>query len=287
MIRPKWFPMKLIGTILAFFMIAQILGIFTGFIVLTDLYRNPYVSFLVITTDSEQPVNALLFVLYILFGAVLMMVLVKFFSHHFFIFRILEFMLIAAASSIVFYAFLRLTSGYTISTFGGIILGLLFSTTKLAMHSLKNAAAIFATAGVGVVFGISLGIVPLIFFLIFLSIYDYISVFATKHMVELADFVVEKDLAFTVTAKELPVRPGAREKRIDLGTGDLIAPIMLEVSALSFSVAAAGLVFLGAMVSMSIFLALVWKKRTVLPALPPIVLGMVSGLLAGFILGFY
>lgn len=279
--------MKMIGTILAFFMIAQVLGIFTGFIVLTDLYRNPYVSFLVITADSEQPVNALLFVLYILFGAVLMMVLVKFFSHHFFIFRILEFVLIAAASSIVFYAFLRLTAGYTISTFGGILLGLLFSTTKLAMHSLKNAAAIFATAGVGVVFGISLGIVPLIFFLIFLSIYDYISVFATKHMVELADFVVEKDLAFTVTAKTPPVRPGAKEKRIDLGTGDLIAPIMLEVSALSFSVAAAGLVFLGAMVSMSIFLALVWKKRTVLPALPPIVLGMVSGLLAGFILGFY
>jgi presenilin-like A22 family membrane protease len=279
--------MKMIGTILVFFMLAQILGIFTGFIVLTDLYRNPYVSFLVITTDSEQPVNALLFVLYILFGAVLMMVLVKFFSHHFFIFRILEFVLIAAASSIVFYAFLRLASGYTVSTFGGILFGLLFSTTKLAMHSLKNAAAIFATAGVGVVFGISLGIVPLIFFLIFLSIYDYISVFATKHMVELADFVVEKDLAFTVTAKELPVRPGAKEKRIDLGTGDLIAPIMLEVSALSFSVAAAGLVFLGAMVAMSIFLALVWKRRTVLPALPPIVLGMVSGLLAGFMLGLY
>jgi presenilin-like A22 family membrane protease len=279
--------MKMIGTILVFFMLAQILGIFTGFIVLTDLYRNPYVSFLVITADSEQPVNALLFVLYILFGAVLMMVLVKFFSHHFFIFRILEFVLIAAASSIVFYAFLRLASGYTVSTFGGILFGLLFSTTKLAMHSLKNAAAIFATAGVGVVFGISLGIVPLIFFLIFLSIYDYISVFATKHMVELADFVVEKDLAFTVTAKELPVRPGAKEKRIDLGTGDLIAPIMLEVSALSFSVAAAGLVFLGAMVAMSIFLALVWKRRTVLPALPPIVLGMVSGLLAGFMLGLY
>ena len=281
--------MRLILTLLGFFIIAQLLGIYTGVMILLDITKNPYVSSLVVTGDVDNPLNAVFFILYILFGAVVMMLLIRFFKLHTIMFKLMEFMLISSSSSIVFYAFLRLVVGYEDSTLLGIVLGLVFSGLKLFFPTLKNTAAIFATAGAGVIFGVSLGLFPVILFLIFLAVYDYLSVFTTKHMVELANFVVQKDLVFTVTAKAPPPpgKPKEKEKRVDLGTGDLIAPIMMEISALTYNPVATIFVFVGAVVSMTLFLFLVWKKKMVLPALPPIVLGMIVGLLVGFLLGFY
>jgi presenilin-like A22 family membrane protease len=231
--------------------------------------------------------NALFFMGYILLGAVLMMVMIRCFGLSQLLFRAMEFFLIATSSSIVFYAFLRLVAGFEVSTLAGIVMGLVFSGSRMFLPGLKNAAAVFATAGVGVIFGVSLGLIPMLIFLIFLSIYDFLAVFTTKHMVELAEFVVKKDLAFTVTAKAPPIKPGGREQRIDLGTGDMIAPIMLEVATLQLSPVATLFVFAGAVMSLGLFLTLVWKKKMVLPALPPIVLGMMVSLALGFLLGLY
>ncbi len=279
--------MKLVTAILAFFIIAQLLGIFTGVTILLDLTKNPYVTSLVVTGNVDNPANAVFFILYMLAGAFVMVMLMRLFRLHFMIFRVLEFVMIATSSSIVFYAFLRLVLGYGDSTAMGIIMGLAFSAAKAFRPSLKNAAAILATAGVGVIFGISLGLFPVVLFLVLLSVYDYLSVFMTKHMVEMANFVVQKDLAFTITAKAPPPAPGEKEQRVDLGTGDMVAPIMLEVSALTFNPTATAFVFAGAVVSLYLFMFLVWKKKMILPALPPIVLGMLASLLIGFLLGFY
>ncbi|MDD5171795.1 MAG: presenilin family intramembrane aspartyl protease [Candidatus ainarchaeum sp.] len=279
--------MRLLTTMLLIFIIAQVLGIFTGIAVLMDIAANPFVSSLVVTTDASDPVNALFFMGYILLGAVIMMLMIRCFGLSQLLFRAMEFFLIATSSSIVFYAFLRLVAGFEVSTLAGIVMGLVFSGSRMFIPGLKNAAAVFATAGVGVIFGVSLGLIPMLIFLIFLSIYDFLAVFTTKHMVELAEFVVKKDLAFTVTAKAPPPKPGGKEQRIDLGTGDMIAPIMLEVAALQLSPIATLFVFAGAVVSLGLFLTLVWKKKMVLPALPPIVLGMLVSLSLGFLLGLY
>ncbi|HSB47316.1 MAG TPA: presenilin family intramembrane aspartyl protease [Candidatus Bilamarchaeum sp.] len=279
--------MRLILSLLGIFIIAQLLGIYTGTVILKDFTRNPYVSSLAVTTDSDDPFNAVFFIVYILAGAALMIVLIRYFGMVPIVFRLMEFFLISSSSSIVFYSFARTAIGYETSTVIGVIAGLLFSGAKLVFPGLKNAAAVFATAGVGVIFGISLGLFPLILFLIFLSVYDFLSVFQTKHMVEMADFIVKKDMAFTVTAKAPPPAPGEKEQRIDLGTGDIIAPIMLEVATLTLSPAATALVFAGAVLSLGIFLSAVWRKKMVLPALPPIVLGMIVALSVGFLLGLY
>ncbi len=276
--------MRLVARLLLFFVLAQVFGIFTGIVVLFDLSTNPYVASLVVTSDTEDPLNALFFLVYILLGAVVMMVFIRFFKMPL-IFRLLEFMLLSGATSIVFYSFLRLAFSFEISMAAGVVLGLLLALMKYFRPGIKNAAVILATAGVGVVFGVSLGMIPLIIFLVLLSVYDYSAVFFTKHMVELADYIVKKDLAFTVTATEM--LPGRKQRRLDLGTGDLIAPIMLEVSALAYHPMASVFVFLGAVISMGVFLGLVWKKRMVLPALPPIVGGMIIFLLLGMLLGFY
>ncbi|MBD3210319.1 hypothetical protein GF318_02970 [Candidatus Micrarchaeota archaeon] len=276
--------MRVVFGLLALFIAAQLLGIYTGTVVINDFTENPYVQELVVTTDSNEPMNAVFFILYILAGAAMMIILIRLFGVYPIIFKLLEFALIATASSIVFYAFLRLLVPYEASTIAAITIGLVFSGVKVFVPGLKNAAAVLATAGVGVVFGISLGLIPLLLFLIFLSIYDYLSVFTTKHMVEMADYIVKKDLAFTVTAIELPKKKGEKEKRLDLGTGDIIAPIMLEVSLLSISPVATAFVFVGAVAAIFVFLQLVFRKGRVLPALPPIVLGMVCGLALWFVL---
>jgi presenilin-like A22 family membrane protease len=278
---------RLLLSMLSFFAIAQVLGIFTGAVVLRDFTENPYVSSLVVTTDSDSPINAFLFIGYILAGAAIMILMIRKLKFMPIVFMVMEFVLISTSSSIVFYAILRSFMGLEESTLAGIVLALIFAGLKTRLPQLKNAAAIMATAGVGVIFGISLGLIPLILFLILLSVYDFLSVFATKHMVEMANFIVKKDLAFTVTARAPPPKPGEKEQRIDLGTGDMIAPIMLEVSALAISPLASIFVFAGAVLSLGLFLTLVWKKKMVLPALPPIVLGMIVFLLLGFLIGAY
>ncbi|MEW6748665.1 MAG: presenilin family intramembrane aspartyl protease [Candidatus Micrarchaeota archaeon] len=283
----KMVDTRLLSAMLMMFVIAQVLGVFTGLVILQDIAQNPYVTSLVVTTDSDDPMNAVFFTIYILLGAASMLLLIRLFGKLPILIRIMEFMLISSSSSIVIYAFLRFVAGFEISTLGAILIALAFSGAKMLYPRLKNAAAVMATAGVGVIFGISLGLVPLVLFLILLSIYDFLSVFLTRHMVEMAEFVVKKDVAFTITARAPPPVPGAPEQRLDLGTGDMIAPIMLEVSALSFNPVATVFVFVGAVVSLGLFLLLVFRKKMVLPALPPIVLGMIVSLMIGFLLGFY
>lgn len=279
--------MRLISTLLAIFILAQLIGIFTGTVILRDLTKNPFVNSLVVTSDAQDPMDALFFIGYVLVGAAVMIFLIRRFGVIPWVLRLMEFWLIASASSIVFYAVMRQVAGYDASTFAAIALGIILAAAKNFRPQLKNAAAVMATAGVGVIFGISLGLFPLVLFLILLSVYDFLSVFLTKHMVEMAEFVIKKDMAFTVTARAPPEKPGGKEQRIDLGTGDMIAPVMMEVSALSLSPVASAFVFVGAVVSLGLFITLVWRKKMVLPALPPIVLGMITALFIGFLLKAY
>ncbi len=278
---------KLILGLIGLFIIAQVVGIFTGITILNDISKNPYVSSLVVASDANEPINALYFMGYVLIGAVVMIIVIRKAPFFPIIFRAVEFMLIATSSSVVFYSALRTIMGYEESTIIGIVIALIFSGIRLVYPQLKNAAAILATAGVGVVFGVSMGIIPIIIFLILLAIYDYIAVFTTKHMVEMANFVVKKNLALTITSTIPGERFGEKEQRVDLGTGDIIAPIMLEIATLGYSPNATLFVFVGGVISLSLFLILVWKKKMVLPALPPIVAGMLVSLFIGFLLGFY
>ncbi len=275
--------MRLVFTLLLFFLLAQVVGIFTGYAILRDMNSNPFVSSMVVTTDTQSPMTALVFIAYTLVGAALIIFVIRVLKISLVLFRGMEFIIISTSSSLVFYAVFRILLGYEASTIAAIVSGIAFAAAKAFLPNLKNPAAIMATAGVGVVFGISMGIVPVLIFLMLLSVYDFISVFLTKHMVEMANYIISKDLAFTVTARA-PATETGPVKRIDLGTGDLIAPVMMEVSVLSFSPLAALFVMLGSVVAMALFLTLVWRKKLVLPALPPIVLGMLSGLLLWYAL---
>lgn len=77
------------------------------------------------------------------------------------------------------------------------------------------------------------------------------------------------------------------DRRIDLGTGDLIAPLMLSVSVLQISIIASVLVSLGAIITFMAFLMFLRKEKVILPALPPIVFGMFLFFIIGKLAGLY
>ncbi|MEK6978644.1 MAG: presenilin family intramembrane aspartyl protease [Candidatus Micrarchaeota archaeon] len=275
----------LILRLLAMFVLAQIIGTYTGVILLSDMKENPFVQAFVITEKPQDLLNAVYFVAYALAGAAFLMFVIRFVRSELF-FRLMEFALISTASSLVFYSLLRIWLPYGESMTLGILLALALATLKFFVQSIKNIAAILATAGAGAIFGSSFSLPVAVLFLILLSVYDYIAVLKTKHMVEMAKFMIQKELAFTVTSRKY-VPEVKKEARIDLGTGDLIAPIIVEVAAFSINPLISVVVGFGALVSLGLFLFLVWRKGLVLPALPPITAGVIVSLLVSMLLGLW
>lgn len=275
---------KLILGILSFFVLTQILGMYTGLVLFNDMFANPYVKPFYEEQQSvgQSPESALYLIGYTLVSAVIIVLLIRK-TRNEILFRIMEFILITTAASLVFYSFLRIAYPYEESMIFGAILGLLVAIMKQKFQNLKNVATILAAAGAGALFGTSFGFIPSILFLVLISIYDYIAVFKTKHMVELAEYMVKKDLSFTVTSK-MKMAKEKKERRMDLGSGDLMLPVMISVSAMTISPIASLLVFIGATVSIGLFLVYVSKKKAVFPALPPIAFGIISFLLIGFAL---
>ena len=106
--------MKPVVIILIFFILAQLLGLFAAKMLYADLTKNPYFSSFVTTSDVNDLANPVLFILYILIGAAVMMFFVHWLELHNSFVNLMEFMMIATSSFVVFYTILRLFGGYEI-----------------------------------------------------------------------------------------------------------------------------------------------------------------------------
>ena len=288
--------MKPYAQVALFFAITQVLGIYSGIVLITNAAANEDIRALSVAPmpSPDDPLNALFFIGYILFGAVMVILAARYFKGAMF-FQLLEVMVVASASSIVFFAIcLSLGLDFFLALSIGGIFGLALAVVKFFWERVKNAAAIISSAGVGALFGFSLGFFPTAVFVILLSAYDYIAVFKTKHMIEMARVLSTRQLSFAVTAKDVPARKPKEKReiyveramregeRLDLGTGDLSVPVMISVSA--FTLGANGLLYslaaaIGSTVSLYLMLKFVSKQKVFLPALPPICLGGMLALL--------
>jgi presenilin-like A22 family membrane protease len=169
-----------------------------------------------------------------------------------------------------------------------------------------DAVGILIGAGAAAIFGISLAVVPTLVLLIGLAIYDFVSVYQTKHMISLAEGVVDLKLPVLFVlprnrgyshvkwAQEASNATGEEklEKReaFFMGLGDAVIPTVLVVSANSFLAAPAiGLInvpALGAAVGTIVgYAALMWfvvkgKPQAGLPFLN-------SGAIGGFLFACY
>jgi len=94
-------------------------------------------------------------------------------------------------------------------------------------------------AGVAAIIGISFGVMPTLVLLVLLAVYDAISVYHTKHMLALAEgvmdmkvpilFVIPNNLNFSF--REYKYDKDAKREAFFMGLGDAIMPTILVVSA--------------------------------------------------------
>ena len=98
-----------------------------------------------------------------------------------------------------------------------------------------DATGLIIGSGAAAIFGISLGIVPVLLLMVILAVYDAIAVYKTKHMVSLAESIVDMrvPILFVLPRKWnfSLLKDGAMEEAFFMGLGDAIIPTMLVVSA--------------------------------------------------------
>jgi presenilin-like A22 family membrane protease len=161
-----------------------------------------------------------------------------------------------------------------------------------------DVVGILVAAGASALFGISLNIIPTIILLVLLAVYDFISVYKTKHMIKLAEGVMDLKLPILFVmprrwgysfkqAQGLP-KEGEREAYF-MGLGDAVMPTMLAVSANTFLTAPAiGFinypalgVMLGTLASYAVLMYVVIKLKKPQAGLPFLCTGAIIGLLLG------
>ncbi|MEM2459685.1 MAG: presenilin family intramembrane aspartyl protease [Candidatus Hadarchaeales archaeon] len=157
-------------------------------------------------------------------------------------------------------------------------------------HLNRDLVLILSSAGVGAVLGVSLSPLPGILLLALFSVYDYFSVFVSKHMVFMAERLVPSSSSLLLSVpKNLgefleegkPVGRG-KGKIFYLGGGDLILPLLFSSSVfaceglLSFLLVS----FSSALFLLFLLLLLHRKPGRIFPGLP----FLSAGCLLGFLL---
>jgi len=105
-----------------------------------------------------------------------------------------------------------------------------------------DALGILIGAGIASIFGISLDVLPVVILLVLLAVYDAISVYKTKHMITLAEgvidlktpilFVIPKRRDYSFIKEGIgKLGDGGERSAFIIGMGDMIMPSILVVSA--------------------------------------------------------
>jgi presenilin-like A22 family membrane protease len=159
--------------------------------------------------------------------------------------------IIIAAS--IFFAFIYIFSAVAMYFLGLTLLGLVLAICLSAGATLLlykypewyviDILGVLLAAGIASIFGISLDILPVLVLLGLLAVYDAISVYKTKHMITLAEGVLDmktpilviipKKRDYSYIQDKITVHKGERDAFV-MGLGDLIMPSILVVSAQVF-----------------------------------------------------
>jgi len=193
---------------------------------------------------------------------------------------------------------------FILATFWGGLLSLEFMMPSslalllmvlLILHWLKKPSVlihdvcmILGIAGVGSMLGLSLNPLMVVALLIIFSIYDWISVYKTKHMVKMAKEMIEsKAILGLVIPPSLfgfresleKIEPGG--KFLVLGGGDVVFPLLFCVSLIPTGISNSIIVALFALIGLALgfYFFVSQRVRQPIPALPPIALLSIIGYL--------
>jgi presenilin-like A22 family membrane protease len=194
--------------------------------------------------NPSDPLNLLYFFVILLVFTAIILLIIKFQKK-----KALRIIFLGAATMLIFYVLYPVLSIFATSvlSLGLSIIGaaiLLIVIVKKPEWYVIDAVALLIGVGATAMIGISLNIWIVIVLLIFMAAYDAVSVYRTKHMVDLADSVMDLKLPvmFVIPKKRgyslLKETKGLKEKLRDeeereayfLGVGDVVFPGILAVA---------------------------------------------------------
>lgn len=186
-----------------------------------------------------------------------------------------------------FGAFTSQTSAFIIS------LILIFSYVLWPYVWLHDLVIILTLPGIAALIGVSLNPWTVVILLIVMSVYDYVAVYKTKHMVRMAKAMIAGRAIFAMIFPEKvegfkehldKAHPG--EGFMMLGTGDFVFPLIMASSAFALNSLAPWLVLgfslLGLLVMHFIFFS--QKIRRPIPALPPLAACSIIGFIVAVLI---
>ena len=156
-----------------------------------------------------------------------------------------------------------------------------------------NLILILTLPGIATLLGASLNPWTAVLILIIMSVYDYVAIYKSKHMVRMTKAMISGRAIFAMIFPKHwhgfkshlnEAHPG--EGFMMLGTGDFVFPLIMVTSAYAISPVAAWLVFSFALIGLLLMhLIFVSQKiRRPMPALPPLAAFSIFGFLLAIIL---
>jgi presenilin-like A22 family membrane protease len=230
--------------------------------------------------DPNEPTNLIVFFAIMLIVTATILLIAKFWKKQFI--QVIILGSIAYTSFFVFYSLLSfMVPNATLSSFLSILAAaiLVVALIKYPEWYIINLCGIIVGVGAIGIFGISLSIFLVIVLLIGLSIYDAISVYKTKHMIDLADAVMDLKLPVMLVVPKkreyslLKETKGLKEKIEEkeereaffMGLGDIVMPGILVASSF-YNIADNGFlialsVMIGTLVGFAVLMSVVIKGK--------------------------
>ena len=204
--------------LITIFLLTQIIGLMTA-----NYYSSNNLVKGIITDDPNNVWNAIFIIAQIIVFTAILLFLKKIFKSGNFVY-LFEFLALFVGMIVVFDIFLSYISALLLSF-------IVLITREIVKDKVKpntlmwfnNIILIVAIAGAGAIIGLSLGILPIVFLLVLLSVYDIVAVFWTKHMITLAKMFIKKKVALTFG---IP----SKLRLFQLGGGDIVIPLTVSSS---------------------------------------------------------
>lgn len=239
---------------------------------------NKIMDFLAVETPS---ISLGRFILYFIFATLIILILLKTSKGGLF-FKIFYGLTVFIGAQVIFGLFTSATASLLLAA------ALVLLRFSLPRVWTQNLAVILSVAGIGSLLGLSITPFTAVFILAILAVYDIIAVYKTKHMVKMAKEMIKSRAIYGLIIPEKTIgfqssleraQPG--QGFLILGAGDIALPLLLASSAMSYGLSNSIWVAVFSLIGLSLthWLFVRQKKPQPMPALPPIALFSILGLL--------
>jgi len=191
--------------------------------------------------DSSDPMNLVIFFAIIIAMTLIILLIAKYWKK-----QLIQFIILGAVGYTSFYVFFPLLA-LIVSGWWPLILSIAFAVIltvvlfKYPEWYIIDACGVVVGAGAIAIFGISLDVFLVLILLIVLAIYDAISVYKTKHMIDLADTVMDLKLPVLLVVPKVrhysliketkslkeKLKEGEEREAFFMGLGDVVMPGIL------------------------------------------------------------